>query len=130
MARILYLDDEEAIVLLVTRMLELLGYRARGFTQAADALTAFQGEPGGFDLVLTDLAMPHMSGLEFAQQILAISPGTPVAIASGYVDPRDAETARALGILAVVAKPHTIEEMSRTIDGLLKQAASLKTADR
>jgi two-component system cell cycle sensor histidine kinase/response regulator CckA len=130
MARILYLDDEETIIFLVTRMLEFLKHRATGYSSAAAALTAFQGEPTAFDLVLTDLAMPGMSGLEFAQRILAIRPGMPVAIASGHVDPRDIETARALGILAVVAKPHTLEEMARTVDDLLHQAHAVTTADR
>jgi DNA-binding NtrC family response regulator len=122
MASILYLDDEDAIVLLMTRMLEVLGHRAVGYTRAADALAAFQKDSGRFDLVITDLAMPGTSGFEFARQIREIHPGAAVAAVSGYVDPRDAQVASAQGILAIVVKPHTIEEMSRTVGGLLEKA--------
>jgi CheY-like chemotaxis protein len=129
MASILYLDDEEAIVLLMTKMLEFLGHRAAGYTNAIEALTAFQKAPESYDLVITDLAMPGITGFEFAQQIRAIQPDAAVAAASGHVDPRDVEAARSQGIVAIVLKPNTIEEMSRTINGLLETVAAT-TANR
>jgi len=128
-ARILYLDDEEALVFLVTRMLELLGHRAAGYTVQADVLAAIRRASGSFDLVVTDLSMPGMNGFELAQEILAIEPGMAIAIVSGYVGPSDVETARAIGVLNVIVKPHTIEDMSRTINGLLRQAGAVKMAD-
>ena len=128
MTHILYLDDEEAIVLLMTRMLEALGYRASGYTRAADALAAFQKDPAAFDLVLTDLSMPGISGLEFARQVQSIRPGMAVAIASGHVEASDAATARAQGVLALVLKPHTIDDMSRTVAGLLEKSGAATQA--
>jgi len=130
MARILYLDDEEAIVLLMTRMLEILGHHAAGYTRALDALAAFRKDSASFDLVITDLSMPGITGLEFAQQIHAIRSDTAVAIASGHVDPHDVETALAQGLLAIVLKPQTIEEMSRTVTGLLEKSSAVTTADQ
>jgi CheY-like chemotaxis protein len=128
-ARILYLDDEEALVFLVTRMLELLGHSVAAYTVQPDALAAFRSEPGRFDLVLTDLSMPGMNGFDLAQQILAIQPGMAVAIVSGYVSPSDVEAGRAIGALDVIVKPHTIEDMSQTISGLLRKAGAVKMAD-
>jgi CheY-like chemotaxis protein len=127
---ILYLDDEEALVFLVTRMLEFLGYKASGYTSATDALEAFASAPESFDLIITDLSMPRMSGLDFARQIVAIRADAPVAIATGYVEPSDQEAARQIGVLAVVTKPNTIEEMGRTVSELLEKARAATPADR
>src|SRR6516164_5565043 len=68
--RILYLDDEKSLVLLMTQLLCRLGYEAKGFTRAAEALAAFQADPAGFDLFITDLNMPGASGLEVGAEIL------------------------------------------------------------
>src|SRR5437870_2059069 len=69
--KVLYLDDEQPLVYLVSRMLEHLGHPVSRFTNAAEALQAFTAGPREFGLALTDMSMPGMSGLEFAQQILA-----------------------------------------------------------
>ena len=84
--RVLYLDDEQPLVLLVARMLEHLGHAVSGFTNAGEALQAFKASPREFGLVLTDMSMPGMSGLEFAQQILVIDPKATVVIATGCED--------------------------------------------
>ena len=130
MAHILYLDDEEPLVFLATRMLKFLKHEAEGFTRAADALAAFQSKPDAFDLVLTDLSMPYMGGLEFAKQILAIRPDAAVVVATGCIEPRDEEAARALGVLDVVMKPGTIEDMARTVNELLKKTETVTTDGR
>lgn len=130
MTRILYLDDEDALVLLMTRMLKALGYHAFGHTTASAALTAFRSEPERFDLVITDLSMPGMSGLDFARQILAIRPQARVAIATGHVDPRDIEAARSAGVLRVIAKPDSIDELSRIVTALLAQTSAATQAGK
>ena len=116
---ILYLDDEEPLVFLVTRLLERLGYKPSGFTNALDALMAFKSNPDGFALVLSDLSMPGASGLDFAREVLAISPGTRVAILTGNVHPADVTRATALGIRAVVQKPLTVGELGPVVRKLL-----------
>jgi PAS domain S-box-containing protein len=109
--RILYLDDEAALVSLTTRLLQRMGYQPSGFTDAQEALAAFTAAPDQFDLVVTDMAMPRMSGIDFAQQVLAVRPDIPVLLASGYVRPEEVERAREAGIRKVIWKPSTLSEM-------------------
>jgi two-component system cell cycle sensor histidine kinase/response regulator CckA len=122
-ARVLYVDDEPTLVFLITRALEKLGIVAQGFASAEEALAAFRREPQGFSLVLTDFTMPGgMSGLEFAQAVLAIRPDTAVVIASGCIDPAEERRAAAAGVRTVIQKPAKVAEMARLIGGLLRQA--------
>jgi two-component system cell cycle sensor histidine kinase/response regulator CckA len=117
--RILYLDDEQPLVFLMTRMLTHLGHKVSGFTSGKDALEVFRAAPGEFDLVLTDMSMPHMSGLEFAQEVLKIEPKANVVIATGCVDPNWATHARAQGVREVIEKPASVAEMGQTVTRLL-----------
>jgi PAS domain S-box-containing protein len=109
--RILYLDDEESLVILAKRLLERMGYQVTGFNDSAQALAAFRTAPGDFDLVLTDLSMPGMSGMEVSRRMLEIRPDIPVLLATGYVRNEDVEQARSIGIREVIWKPQTIVEM-------------------
>jgi PAS domain S-box-containing protein len=109
--RILYLDDEESLVILAKRMLERMGYQVTAFNDSAQALAAFKTAPDDFDLVLTDLSMPGMSGMEVSRQMLEIRPDIPVLLATGYVRNEDVEQARSIGIREVIWKPQTIGEM-------------------
>jgi PAS domain S-box-containing protein len=109
--RILYLDDEQSLVILAKRLLERMGYQVTGFNDSAQALAAFSTAPGDFDLVLTDLSMPGMSGMEVSRRMLEIRPDIPVLLATGYVRSEDVEQARSIGIREVIWKPQTIGEM-------------------
>ncbi|OHE77647.1 MAG: hypothetical protein A3G75_09125, partial [Verrucomicrobia bacterium RIFCSPLOWO2_12_FULL_64_8] len=82
---VLYVDDDEAMVFLVTRMLDGLGYRVSGYERAEEALEAVRADAGDFDLAVTDFNMPGLSGLEVAQELARIRPGLPVVITSGYI---------------------------------------------
>jgi len=122
--RVLYVDDEAMLVFLVTRALEKLGIATQGFASADEALAAFGREPHAFDLVLTDFTMPgSMSGLDLAQAVLAIRPDAPVVIASGCIDPDDAQRARAVGVRTVIQKPGKVSEMAQLVSGLLREFA-------
>jgi CheY-like chemotaxis protein len=123
-ARVLYLDDEEPLVFIIRRMLERLGHKVSGFTKAQDALAAFTTEPEAFDLVISDMSMPGMNGIDFAIAILAVRPEAFVVIASGYMDPKEAERALAAGVRRVIRKPNTIDEMRNMVTELLPGAAS------
>lgn len=124
--RILYIDDEESLVILARRMLERMGYRVTGFSDATEALAAFAKTPGDFDLVLTDLSMPGMNGMDLARHMLGIRPDVPILLATGYVRSEDVEQARAIGIREVIWKPQTIAEMG---DLLAQQLRKLIPVD-
>ncbi len=81
--RILYLDDEDALVLLARRLLERLGYKVAAFSDPQLALAAFEAAPDDFDLVLSDLSMPGMTGLDVARRVLEVRPEIPVLLAVG-----------------------------------------------
>ena len=117
---VLYLDDEESLVFLVTRLLKRLGYEACGFTAPAEALAAFKADPARYTLVLTDLSMPGASGLEFAREVLAVAPASRVAILSGHVEEADVTRATALGVRAVIQKPQALTELGPVIEQLLR----------
>jgi DNA-binding NtrC family response regulator len=117
--RVLYLDDEEPLVFLVTRLLQKLGFEAVGFTEPGSALASFKSDPDQFVLVLTDLSMPGASGLDFAQEILATAPHTRVAILTGHLSDVAVSRALAIGIRAVEQKPLTIEELGPVVRRLL-----------
>jgi PAS domain S-box-containing protein len=118
--RILFLDDEEALVSLARRVLERLGHKVSAFTQPSEALAAFRADPSAFDLVVTDLNMPGVSGLDVAREMLALRPDLPLALASGYLSESVTARARALGIPHLLDKPGTVEEFARLIDKLTR----------
>lgn len=122
-ARILYLDDEEPLVFLMRRLLGQLGFEVAAFTRAEEALTAFTASPAGFDLVLTDMSMPGLNGLEFAQSVLAARPDALVVIATGQIREQDLERARAIGVREVIQKPNTLQEMTEIVSRLLNHSA-------
>jgi CheY-like chemotaxis protein len=121
--RVLYVDDEEALVLLVARILGRLGYVVSGHTSPADAVRAFRSNPHDFDVVVTDLSMPGMSGFDLARTLLEIRPDVPILMTSGYVRPEDQETASRIGILDFILKPNTADELGRVLNGVLRNRA-------
>jgi two-component system, cell cycle sensor histidine kinase and response regulator CckA len=107
---ILYLDDDESLVFLVTRLLERRGYRISGYTDQREALAAIRADPGSFDLVVTDFNMPGMSGLDVAREVRTIGSGLPVAIASGFIDELLYAQAEGVGVRELIFKASAVEE--------------------
>jgi CheY-like chemotaxis protein len=122
--RVLFVDDEESMVFLMERWLERLGYKVTGCTVPQKALEMFRSRPHDFDIVLSDLSMPEMSGIELAREILQIRPGMPILITSGYVAPADNEEVRSLGLPDLLLKPNTVEELAEIIHGVLANCES------
>ncbi|MGH9501260.1 MAG: ATP-binding response regulator [Terriglobales bacterium] len=120
--RILYVDDEEPLVLLVPRILKRLGYEVSGFTDPLEALRALRKDPADFHAVVTDLSMPSMSGTDLALEVLQICPNLPVILTTGYVRPEDQEFARRAGVREVILKPDTIEQLGSVLHRLLCEA--------
>ena len=108
---ILYLDDEDAIIFLMTRLLERQGYRVSGYTDPRDALAAARARPDQFDLVVTDYNMPGMSGLDVACALKEIRADLPVVLASGYITEELRAKAPAAGVRELIYKPNTVEDL-------------------
>ena len=120
--RVLFIDDEGGLVSLATRALERQGYAVRGFTDARAALAEFQVNREAYDVVVTDLAMPHLSGLDVARQVFALRPGMPVLLTTGYMRPDDEAGARAVGIRTLVMKPYGVDELGEVLARMLDGA--------
>jgi CheY-like chemotaxis protein len=102
---VMIVDDELALVRLAEETLAELGYEPVGFDSSVAALQAFHSEPRRFDLLLTDEAMPEVTGTELARKIRQLRPEIPIILMSGYGDPQLSERARAVGVIDVLRKP-------------------------
>jgi PAS domain S-box-containing protein len=113
--RILYVDDEDALVALMETSLIKLGYRVRGYVDPAIALQEFARTPYDFDIVITDLAMPGMNGRQFAAGIREIRQDVPIIMTSGYIRNEDREAARELQITQIVYKSNTVQQLTEAL---------------
>ncbi len=102
--RILFVDDEEMLVELNRQRLGKLGYTVVGSMNGVEALKTFKAEPEGFDLVITDYTMPHMTGVDLAKRLLEMRPDIPIILSSGLNERIGPETAEKAGISAFAAK--------------------------
>ena len=121
--RVLYIDDEEALVFLVTRMLGRRGFEVSGHSDQMAGLAALRAEPHKIDLAVVDYNMPGMSGLEVAQEIRAIRADLPVAIASGFITDELRDAAAAMGIHDLIFKPNAVEEYCDVVLRLVPKPA-------
>jgi PAS domain S-box-containing protein len=121
--RVLYVDDDETMRILVERLLERSGYRVTSYESARDAIEAVREHPEAFDLVVTDFNMPEVSGLEVVRELALIRPGLPVVISSGYVTRRLRDEASLAGVRGVLEKQNTFEELSRLVGSILSEEA-------
>jgi PAS domain S-box-containing protein len=119
--RILLVDDKELIVRSCSRALTRLGYQVKSFTDGASALAEIHGNAHGFDLVITDLSMPGISGLEIAKIIQKLRPDLPVVLSSGMVPAEMQDELTAAGIYDVLRKPFTFEELGETVGRALRR---------
>jgi PAS domain S-box-containing protein len=113
--RILFVDDEEALVTLSERMLRSLGYNVTVETNGIEALDLFRAQPDAFDLIITDYTMPHMTGIELAREILRIRPAIPIILCTGFSAGVNAEKAREAGIREFAMKPLIMSTISEAI---------------
>ncbi|MBI3784064.1 MAG: PAS domain S-box protein [Deltaproteobacteria bacterium] len=118
---VLYVDDDEALVFLISRLLERLGYRVTACNAPTQALREFQQRPDEFDAVVTDLSMPEMSGFELARRMLQLRPTIPIVMTSGYVRVEEEELASQIGIRALILKPDTADDLSHTLHRVFQE---------
>lgn len=120
--RILILDDEESVVQSWQKTLERLGYTIVSRTSSPDALKAFNVSPDKFDLVITDMAMPNMTGEEFAKELISIRPDIPIILCTGFSERLNDEKAKSIGIKGFLMKPVVRSEMANMIRKVLDEA--------
>lgn len=118
--RILLIDDEVQVVQVTGELLSSLGYEVTARTSAFSALSLFEENPDGFDLILTDLTMPELTGVELSRKIKAIRSDLPVVLFTGYSDQVSQDDAVASGIDQFCMKPISLRELSRVIHKTLQ----------
>jgi CheY-like chemotaxis protein len=116
---ILLVDDEEMVILPEKMILERLGYRVTARTSNIEALETFRESPLLFDLVITDMTMPKMTGDLLARELTTIRPGVPVIICSGFNEKIPPGAARPKGVKDFLMKPVSISEMAATVRKIL-----------
>ena len=120
--QILYLDDDNTVLLLVKRLLERQGHKVTCFAEPRDALAALRNAPDLFQLVVTDYNMPGMQGLEVAREIRRIRADLPIAVTSGFIDEALRAGAEHNGVSELVAKPFAINELYAVVQRMAQAA--------
>ncbi|MDX2444307.1 MAG: response regulator [Bacteroidales bacterium] len=118
---ILFVDDEKAITDMAQKILEKLGYKVTVRLNPIEALSLFQSKPDAFDLVVTDMTMPHMTGVKLAQKLKEIRSDIPVIICTGHSSLIDEEKAKRFGIDGYLMKPMPMSIVSKEIRRVLDQ---------
>ncbi len=116
---VMYVDDDEALVFLVQRLLRRRGYQVSAFTDPREAEAALRADAQAYDLLVTDYNMPGYSGIDLVRMARSIRADLPVALASGYVTPEIEQAALAEGARALIHKPNDVEEMCATVQRLI-----------
>jgi len=122
--RILFIDDEPVLVEIGSQMLEGLGYEVVTQRSSTEALELFRAEPDRFDLVITDMTMPDITGDELAQELMKTRPDIPVILCTGHSRLVSEEKAKDMGIWAFVMKPISIRAMAETVRRVLDAGRS------
>ncbi|MBF0377685.1 MAG: PAS domain S-box protein [Desulfamplus sp.] len=117
---ILYVDDEKTIIDLSRDLLERLGYQVETRASAIDAIYAFQAAPQKYDLIISDINMPKMTGDEMIRQMKAIRPDIPIILCSGFSERLSPQTMEAIGINAVLMKPVIYADLAHTVRKVLE----------
>jgi len=120
--RILFVDDEVPIAKMGGLLLESLGYTASIRTSSIEALELFRTKPNDFDLVITDMTMPNMTGDRLAIELMKIRPDIPVILCTGYNKKISDESASEMGIKAFVYKPIVKADLAKTVRKVLDEA--------
>ena len=113
--KVLFVDDEEEIALLGKEMIEFFGYHVESKTSSVEALETFRADPDNFDLVITDMTMPELTGEMLAKELVQIRPGIPIILCSGHDDLITKEKAGEIGIREIVLKPIRPDDFAQTI---------------
>ena len=117
--QILYLDDDKVLADIGEKMLKKLGYRVNSRTSPYEALEAFKANPSKYDMVITDMTMPGMTGDILAKEILKLRSDIPIIICTGFSNMMSPEKASKIGIKDFLMKPLTMGDLSKSIRNVL-----------
>ncbi len=121
--RVLLVDDEDAMRRTTAAMLGRLGYKVAMFASPAEALASFRSGQEEFDLVVTDLAMPAVTGLEFAAGVIRHRPGIPIVLITGFAGNLTEKSLREIGFNELLLKPLTMDTLGRAVHRALHSSA-------
>ncbi len=113
--RILCIDDEQVLAEIGKQMLERLGYKVTSRIRSLEALELFRKNPDQFDLVITDMTMPEMTGDKLARELMKIRPDIPIILCTGYSKRISEEKAKEMGIRAFLMKPIVMRDLAETV---------------
>jgi PAS domain S-box-containing protein len=117
--RILFVDDEKSMAEIGRQRLERFGYQVEARTDPMEALEHFRANPDQFDLVITDMTMPHITGDKLVKEILKIRPDMPTILCTGFSEKIDEEKAKEIGIRQYIEKPYDRGTLSRLVRKVL-----------
>ncbi len=120
--RILIVDDEISVARLEKQMLERLGYTVIEYSSSQSALDAFRQDPDSYDLVISDMTMPNITGDRLAQKLIFIRSDIPIIICTGFSDRIDRGKSEAIGIKGFLMKPVVKSDMARMVRKVLDEA--------
>jgi len=116
--RVLFVDDERRVCETSQQLLESLGYRVRALASGAEAIAEIEARGGDYDVVVTDLRMPDVGGLQVAEAARSRPDGLPVVLITAYADSISPERARAAGVTEVLLKPFRKSDLARVLHGV------------
>ncbi len=117
--RILFVDDDSNLAEIAKEMLEYLGYQVIIKTNSLEALDLFRKQANQFDLIITDMTMPNMTGDKLAKEILKIRPDIPIIMCTGYSENITKEKAMTMGIRKFAMKPFVMRDLAKIIREVL-----------
>jgi CheY-like chemotaxis protein len=117
---VLFIDDEPAITEMASHILSHSGYKAMFFNDGNEALEYFNAHPHDFDIIITDLIMPIISGSEVATRCADINPNVPIILTTGFSEKISLASCRKWGVTAVITKPFSIQQLLATLEELTK----------
>lgn len=123
--RMLFVDDEATLVKVAKLFFESMGYSMTATTSSQEALRLFRENPDGFDLVITDMTMPQMTGAELSSAILKIRPEMPIILCTGYSSGINTETAKKLNIREFLMKPISLNELGQVVRKVLDEGTAV-----
>ncbi|MBF0572180.1 MAG: response regulator [Desulfamplus sp.] len=126
---ILLVDDEESVIETENSILEYLGYNVVPIVGSIEALETFRANPYQFDIVITDLSMPKMSGEQLAREFIKIRPDIPIIISTGFAEKVSIKMVQSIGIKSVLTKPFTVREISSELRKVLDNSELHKDID-